>query len=122
MGKLTEDLLREALKEAQDKKQPGFLIWTSNTTCVNFVDALVEKGNEHYDFAMSQIMKGEYGTITYDFFGIKMPAAYIISVQKLQNCDESFQMILEACKIYNNIGPIMLIPTNQYAECSYDEK
>ena len=121
MGKLTEDLLREALKEAQDKNQPGFLIWTGNRICLNFVDALIEKGNEHYDFAMSQVMKGECGTITYDLYGIKLPAAYIIAVQKLQNSDESFQMILEACKKYNDIGPILLIPNNQYAECSYDE-
>lgn len=121
MGKLTEQLLREALKEAENKQQPGFLIWTSNKICLDFIDALVEEGNEHYEFAISHVRKGECGTITYDFYGLKMPAAYIVSVQKLQNSDEAFQMVMEACKIYNNIGPILLIPTNQYAECCCEE-
>ena len=75
------------------------------------------EGNEHYDFALAQVLNEKHATITFDWFGIKIPVIYAVPVQKLKNSEEYFQEIMNACKDNGNIGPIMLIPSKEVVEC-----
>ena len=116
MRALSEQILRNAIEKAEQKNQQGLLIWLSKSVW-NDIGDIICKGNEHYDFALSQIFREKEATITFDFFGIKMPAIYALPVQKLKNSEEYFQMVMNACKEYRSIGPILLIPSNEVAEC-----
>ena len=116
MREFTEQLLREAVKEADQKKQNGLLIWLSRTIW-DEARGVLSEGNEHYDFALAQVSKGEDATITMDCFGFKIPAIFAVSVPKMKNSEEYFQMIVNACRNKDNIGPITLIPINEVVEC-----
>ena len=116
MKDFSEQLLREAVKEADKKKEKGILIWLDRRFWDEARDALRE-GNEHYDFAISQVFKEKEGTITVNMFGFKTPAIYAVPVQKMKNSEEYFQMIIKACEYFNNVGPITFIPSNKVAEC-----
>ena len=116
MRTLSEQLLRNAVEKAEQKKQQGLLIWLSRSVWNDIGDTICE-GNEHYDFALAQISKQKEATITFDWFGIKMPAIYAVPVQKMKNSEDYFQKILNACKDKGNIGPIMFVPSNEVTEC-----
>ena len=49
---MTEKLLRNAVKEAQEKKQLGLLIW-ANWRVWDDLAFDIESGSEHYNFALS---------------------------------------------------------------------
>lgn len=109
-----EKLLRETVKEANEKGQEGILIWSGWRIWDELADELKE-GNEHYDFAVSQSSNGKDGTITLDWMGLTIPAAIIVSIQKLTS-EQYFQQILEMCEKGNYEGPITLLPLNQVAD------
>ena len=106
---MTEKLLRDTLKEAQEKDQLGLFIW-ANWTVWDESGFEVTPGNEHYDFAFSQISKGEEATIKADWNGLSMPGFIAVSVQKLNSSDEFFKQVLEACEKGHYKGPITLVP------------
>ena len=109
-----EKLLRAAVKEANEKGQEGFLIWASWIIWDEVADELKE-GNEHYDFALTQIANGEEGTITLEWFGFTLPAASIVPIEKMAS-EQYFQKVLKICEAANYQGPITLLPLNEVAE------
>lgn len=58
---MTEKILRDTLKEAQAKDQLGLLVW-ANWRVWNDSAFEMKPGNKDYDFAFSQILKGEEAT------------------------------------------------------------
>lgn len=113
---MTEQKLRNAVKEAQEKKQLGLLIW-ANWTVYDDLASDMKPGNEHYDFALSQISNGEEATISTEWNGLSMPGIIAISVQKLSSSDELFSQVLNACKEGHYEGPITLVPLNGSDYC-----
>lgn len=109
---MTEQLLRNAVKEAQEKEQLGLLIW-ANWTVWDDLSSYMKQGNEHYDFALSQISKGEEATIQAEWNGLSMPGIIAVSMQKLSSSDEFFAYVLNICKEGHYKGPITLIPSNE---------
>ena len=116
MKEFSKQLLREAVEEANQKKQQGLLIWLSRRMWDDSRD-IMSQGNEHYDFAISQVFKDKDATITIDLFGLKTPAIFAVPVQKMKNSEEYFQMIINICEYFDNIGPITFIPSNEVAKC-----
>ena len=116
MAEMTEELLRQVLQEAHEKQQIGLLIW-HNWNIWNEIAYELKEGNEHYDFAVSQVTDGNEATITYELWGLKFPAVIVVSVQKMLFAKELFEEILKICKQNNYIGPVTLIPLNEVAEC-----
>ena len=112
---MTEKLLRDTLKKAQEKDQDGLLIWANWTVWDEF-GFEVKPGNEHYDFALSQISKGEEATIKADWNGLSMPGFIAVPIQKLNSSDEFFKQVLDACKKGHYKGPITLVPLNEISK------
>ena len=112
---MTEKLLRDTLKEAQKKAQLGLLI-RANWTVWDESGFEVKPGNEHYDFAFSQISKGEEATIKSDWNGLSMPGFIAVSVQKLNSSDEFFKQVLDSCEKGHYEGPITLVPLNEISK------
>ncbi|MCI8700310.1 MAG: hypothetical protein HFJ47_03085 [Clostridia bacterium] len=73
----------------------------------------MKQGNGHYDFALSQISKGEEATISTEWNGLSMPGIIAVSMQKLSSSDEFFAYVLSICKEGHYEGPITLIPSNE---------
>lgn len=109
---MTEQLLRNAVKEAQEKEQLGLLIW-ANWTVWDDLAFDMKQGNGHYDFALSQISKGEEATIQTKWNGLSMPGIIAVSMQKLSSSNEFFAYVLSMCKEGHYKGPITLIPSNE---------
>lgn len=61
---ITEQLLRNCVKEAQDKGQFGLLIWSSWKIWDNFASDMEEK-NENHDYALEKIKEGEIAAIDF---------------------------------------------------------
>lgn len=109
---MTEQLLRNAVKEAQEKEQLGLLIW-ANWTVWDDLAFDMKQGNEHYDIALSQLSKGEEATIQTEWNGLSMPGIIAVSMQKLSSSDEFFTYVLSTCKEGRYEGPITLVPSNE---------
>ena len=116
MNEMTEELLRQALKEAQKKGQIGLLIW-SNWSIWDDVAYQLKEGNENYDFALAQVEKEEEATMIYEWAGFKMAGYLAVSVKKLGNSEEFFKEIFGICEKEHYTGPITLIPLNELADC-----
>lgn len=114
---MTEKLLRNVLKEAQVKKQLGLLIW-ANWECWDDLAFDMKPGNENYDFALSQISKGEEATISFELGFFSMPGVIAVPVQKLISSDEFFSQVLDSCKENHFNGPITFIPLNKVSDFS----
>ena len=112
---MTEKLLRDSLKEAQEKEQIGLFIW-ANWTVWDDNGFDMKPGNESYDFALSQISKGEEATISAEWNGLSMPGIIAVSVQKLSSSDEFFNHVLNACEKGHYEGPITLVPLCEVSE------
>lgn len=112
---MTEKLLRDVLKDAQEKDQIGLLIW-ANWSVWDDSGFEMRPGNESYDFAFSQISKGEEATIKADWNGLSMPGFFAVSVQKLNSSEDFFKYLLDACEKDHYEGPITLVPLNEVSE------
>ena len=112
---MTEKLLRDVLKEAHEKGQMGLLIW-ANWTVWDDSAFEMKPGNESYDFAFSQVSKGEEATISAQWNGLSMPGIIAVSVQKLSSSEEFFKNVLDKCEEGQYNGPITLIPLNEVSE------
>lgn len=112
---MTEQLLRDILKEAQTKEQLGLFIW-ANWTVWDDLWYQTKPKNKDYDFAFSQISKGEEATISIEQMGLLMPGFIAVSVQKLNSSDDFFKLVLEVCEKGHYEGPITLVPLNLVSE------
>lgn len=112
---MTEKVLRNALKEAQEKEQIGLLIW-ANWTVWEDSSFGMKPGNKSYDFAFSQISKGEEATISAQWNGLSMPGIIAVSVQKLSSSEGFFKDVLDKCEEGQYHGPITLVPLNEVSE------
>lgn len=109
---MTKNLLRSALKEAQEKEQIGLLIWPNWRLYEDFSSHIIP-GEESYDFALSQVNKCEEATIGFEWNGLKIPGIIAVSVEKMASSDEFFNTVLDNCKTNHLTGPIVLIPSNE---------
>lgn len=109
---MTENILRNVLKEAKQKGQIGLFIWANWTVWDNMLSE-VKPGNGSYDFAFSKISKGEAATVPTDWNGLSMPGFIAVSVQELNASDDYFKKILNLCIKYHYHGPISLVPLNK---------
>ena len=116
MKEFSEQLLRRVVEEADQKKQKGLFIWLSVNIWDDIRD-IMREGNEHYDFALTQVSEEKDATITVKWFGITLPVAFAVPVQKMKNVEEYFQTIMNICEDKGRIGPITFIPNNEIAEC-----
>lgn len=114
---MTEQLLRDTLKEANEKEQAGLLIW-ANWTVWDDCGYTTKPGNEGYDFAFSQISRGEEATISADWNGLSMPGFIAVSTSKLNSSNAFFNYVLEVCKKGHYNGPITLVPLNELSYSS----
>lgn len=112
---MTEQLLRDTLKEAQEKDQIGLFIW-ANWSAWGDYGYQTKPGNESYEFAFSHIAKGEEATIKANWNGLSIPGFIAVSVQKLNSSDDFFKQVLEACEKGHYEGPITLVPLNEVSE------
>lgn len=113
---MTEDLLRRILKEANEKKQYGLFFWPDWKTWDCFGFDINKEGKEHYEFALSQILKGEEATITIEYIGFGMPGIFAVSVKKLEGSKEFFEELLEILQRKCYKGPVTLLPSNEISE------
>ncbi len=109
---MTEELLRDSLNEAHEKAQDGLLVWANWNQWEDHVLDL-KPGNKNYDFALSQIAKGEEATIKAKWYGLSMPCFIAVSVQKLLSSNDFFTQVLKVCEEGHYDGPVTLIPANQ---------
>lgn len=117
---MTKKLLRDTLKEAQEKEQLGLLVW-ANWPLWDDCASDMKPGDKSYDFLLSQISKKEEGTIYKNWCGFNLPGIIGISVEKLSSSDESLHSLLDACQKGNYEGPITLIPLNEVAVSCVEE-
>ena len=109
---ITEQLLRDCVKEAQEKDQIGLFIWSSWKIWDEH--GFDMKGdNELYDLSLSQMKKGLTTTIDLVVGGLFGIAFFAVPLEKLNSSEEYFKQILEACKSRQMEGPITLIPSNE---------
>lgn len=111
---MTKEVLQNVLKEAQEKKQWGLLIW-ANWTVWDDLAFEMKEGNECYDVALSQISKEEEATISIEC-GFSMPGVIAVSVKKLSSSEEFFSQVLKICKEDHYKGPITLVPLNEVSK------
>ena len=109
---MTEKLLRDTLKEAQEKEQIGLLIWPTWNDWDDLSSA-IQHGNALYDFILSQVTKNEEATLSINWKGLTMPGILIIPVQKLLDSEDFFNQVLGICEKNRYTGPITLIPLNK---------
>lgn len=112
---ITEQLLRDCVKEAQEKGQFGLMVWISWKDWDD-LGCEVRPGSEYYDFALYQIQKEEEATIDIDWGGLYGAGILAVSVKKLISSDEYFKDFLKVCEINQMKGPIVLIPSNKLSE------
>ena len=110
---MTEDLLRRILKEANEKEQYGLFFWPDWRTWDCFGFDIKQEGEEQYEFALSQILKGEEATITVECIGLSMTAVLAISVKKLECSKKFFEYVLEILQRRCYEGPVTLLPSNK---------
>ena len=108
-------LLLDVLNEANQKGQVGLLIW-ANWAVWDECAFDMKPGNKIYDFALSQISKGEEVTISAECNGFSMPGFIAVSVQKLSSSDEFLNFVLKMCEKGYYEGPITLVPLNEVSE------
>lgn len=80
------------------RKRPTRSAYLANWTVWDDLGFEMKPGNESYDFAFSQISKGEEVTISVEWNGLSMPGFISVSVQKLNSSTEFFKHVLEACE------------------------
>lgn len=112
---ITEQLLRDCVKEAQEKGQYGLFVWV-NMDSWDAMDSELKSNSADYDFAISQILKGEDATIFLQWAGFIFVGIFAVSVEKLSSSDEYFKDFLKVCEINRMKGPIVLIPSNKLSE------
>ena len=112
---MTEKLLRDSLKEAQEKGQIGLLIWANWTQWDDYA-ADIRQGNENYEFALSQVKKEKEATITFEWHGLRLLGILAVSVSKMVSSEEFFKKVLELCEKNYQQGPITFIPSNELSE------
>lgn len=112
---MSGELLRKCLKEAKEKNQVGLIVWQTQKQWRDCADEF-KKGNKTYDYVTSQVRSGQEVYLGFSW-AEKLEWANIraISVQKISYDDELFNKFLDTCKTYQ--GPVLLIPSNQIAEC-----
>lgn len=113
---MTEDLLRRILKEANEKEKYGLFFWPDWRTWDCFGFDINQEGKEHYEFALSQIQKGEEATITVEYIGLSMTAVLAISVKKLECSKKFFEYVLEILQRKCYEGTVTLLPSNKISE------
>ena len=111
---MTEELFRNVLKEAQEGKQFGLFIW-ANWTVWNYWVLDTKPGNEKYDLALSQILKGNKANISFVWNGLSMYGFIAIAVKRIISSNEYFKQVLNECKEHYE-GPITLIPSNHVSK------
>ena len=100
---MTEQLLRNAIKEAVEKEQVGLVIWAgqkafdNNSSCKKSLFS--EKQNDIVETGDGNC----FYTIT---FCMSVP------VDRLSE-EEFFNNVLDFCKKKHYVGPIMLVPSNE---------
>ena len=112
---MTEKLLLDSLKEAQEKDQLGLLIW-ANWTVWDELGFEVKAGKKSYDFVFSQISKGEVATVSVKCYGLTMPGFIAVPVQKLLSSDKFFKQVLSSCEKGHYEGPIRLVLLNEISK------
>jgi len=112
---MTEKLLKDVLKEAQEKQQIGLLIWPM-WRIWDDIAYEIKPGDKDYDFALSQVKKGEEATIVVQN-GFLISHIIAIPVKKLLESEEFFKHVLKVCEQYQIEGPITLLPLNELADC-----
>lgn len=112
---MIENLIRETLKEAQQKEQRGLLIWANWRVWDEFAFNMKE-GNENYDFALSHIERGETATIDFSMGGFYGTAIFAVPVEKLLSSTEYFENFVNMCNRKQMEGPITLVPSNEVSE------
>ena len=112
---MTEKLLRDVLKEAQEKEQIGLLIWPF-WRIWDDIGYELKPGDKDYDFALSQVTKCEESTIVVQS-GFLISHLIAVPVKKLVESDEFFNYVLKVCEQYRIEGPITLLPLNELSDC-----
>lgn len=112
---MIENLIRETLKEAQQKEQRGLLIWANWRVWDEFAFNMKE-GNEIYDFALSHIERGGTAAIYVNMEGFYRTAIEIVPVEKLHSSTEYFENFVNMCKREQMEGPITLVPSNEVSK------
>ena len=112
---MTEQLLRNCLKDAQEKAQIGILIWP-NWTQWDEHHFEMKQGNKNYDFALSQVTKGDATVLAFEWNGFTMPGIIAVSVEKMLSSPVFFNHVLNLCEKSNYKGPITLVPLNEVSE------
>ena len=112
---MTEQQLRNAVREAEEKEQLGLLIWSDWAVWNDFAFE-VKQYIETYDFALSKISKGEETIVSTKWKGISMPGFFAVSAERLSSSDEYFLHVLNMCKKKNYKGPITLVPLNKISD------
>lgn len=113
---MTENLLRRILEEAHENEQYGLFFWSNWKSWDSFGFDIKQEGEEHYELAVSQILKGEEATITVEYMGIVMPVVLAVSVKKLENSKKFFEDVLEILQKNRYVGPVTLLPSDKISK------
>lgn len=109
---MVENLLRKALREAQEKDELGLLIWANKKVWEKYASDM-EEGNEKYDSALYQIKRGEATTIDVQMDGLCDTGIFAVSAEKLRSSEWYFDTFLNTCREVRMEGPITLVPSNE---------
>ena len=112
---MTEQLLRNCVKEAQEKGQIGLFIWVSWKIWDEHGSEMTED-NELYDLALLQIKRGEAATIDFVMGGFHGVGIFAVSLEKLNSSEWYFREFLKTCEMRKMEGPITLIPSNKVSD------
>lgn len=116
MNEMTEELLRQALKEAEKKGQLGLLIW-SNWSIWEEMAYELDEEDERYNLVLAQVKEGREAVLPFEYAGFQLSACLAVSVKKLSNLEGNFEVILEICRQNHFMGPFTLLPLNELADC-----
>ena len=109
---MTEKLLWDVLKEAQEKEQVGLLIWPMWRVWDD-IGFKIKPGDKDFDAILAILEQGGEVNLaaTNDTVNFRI---FAVPVRKLIDSEEYFKHVLKVCK---GDGPVTLLPLNELAEC-----
>lgn len=106
---MTEELLRNFLKEAKENGQIGLFIW-ENWSLWDDLSGTLKQGNETYEQCIEELEKGE--DIDINLEENKKTIIIAVPTKKAFNSKQSLKKILKRCEKSKLEGPITFIPSN----------
>lgn len=109
---ITEQLLRNCIKEAQEKGQTGIYVW-ANWQFRDMLDSEMRSGNRVYEQMISQIENQKIAILDATIAGFCAVGVVAASVKELNSSNKYFKKYLKECQKRQMQGPVVFFPSQE---------